>query len=239
VHPAFSQTDHRPWPLPGKAWSWQQVWLDLVFIHFEADAGELKRQLPHGLELELFEGKAWIGIVPFRMEGVTKRGWPAPAFTSDFPEINVRTYVTDGKKPGVWFLSLDAGNRLAVTMARVFFHLPYFHARMSATEDAGRYHCASRRTGHEFVANYRPGEMADSRPGSFAHWATARYCLYAQAAAGALYRGEIQHPAWPLQQAEIEIQTNTLADVKLGAMHPAVLFSKRVDVVVWPLERIN
>ena len=239
MHPAFSQVDHRPWPPPDQPWTWQQVWLDLVFIHFEADPAELRRLIPRGLELELHEGKAWIGIVPFRMQGVTKRGWPAPAFTGDFPEINVRTYVTDGKKPGVWFLSLDAGNRLAVVMARWFFHLPYYYARMSATEDARGYHYASRRVGHEFVADYRPGAGAESRPGSFAHWATARYCLYTQARDGVLLRGEIQHPAWPLQQAEVVIKKNTLADVKLGAMHPAILFSKRVDVVVWPLTRLT
>ena len=238
MHPALAQTAHRPWPLPAQPWAWQQVWLDLLFIHFEADPTELRALLPRGLELELFAGKAWIGIVPFRMQGVTKRGWPAPAFTADFPEINVRTYVTDGRKAGVWFLSLDAGNHLAVWMARWFFHLPYFYARMTATDAAGSYHYSSLRRGHEFVAEYRPGETASSPPGSFAHWATARYCLYA-ASDRALFRGEIQHPPWPLQTAQLALQTNALAEVKLGAMHPEVLFSKRVDVVVWPLERIG
>ncbi len=239
MHPAFAQTDHRPWPLPGKPWAWQQVWLDLLFVHFEADPAELRARLPRGLELDLFEGKAWIGVVPFRMQGVTKRGWPAPAFTSDFPEINVRTYVTDGRKRGVWFLSLDAGSHLAVQMARWFFHLPYFHARMTAIDAAGVYRYASRRPGHEFVAEYRPGQTAVSRPGSFAHWATERYCLYTVTRAGVLLRAEIQHPPWPLQQAQLAIQVNTLAEVRLGAMHPEILFAKRVDVVVWPLEQLN
>jgi uncharacterized protein YqjF (DUF2071 family) len=109
-------------------------WLDLAFIHFEADAAELRKLLPVGVELDLYEGKAWIGIVPFRMEGVTRRGWPAPAWLCDFPEINVRTYVTAEGKRGVWFLSLDATNPLAVWTARTFFYAPYFTARVALTE---------------------------------------------------------------------------------------------------------
>ncbi len=181
VHPAFAQTDHRPWPVPDRPWAWRQSWLDLAFIHFEANPAELRRRIPGGLELELFEGRAWVGIVPFRMEGVTKRGWPAPASICDFPEINVRTYVTDGRKPGA---------------------------------------------------------PAPARPGSFCHWATERYCLYSATAGGRCYRAEVQHSQWPLQEARLEMKTNTLADFQLGPRHPTVLFSRKIEVVLWPLEPV-
>ena len=238
-HPAFAQVDHRPWPLPSGPWAWRQEWLDLAFLHFEADAQELRRLLPAGVELELFEGKAWIGIVPFSMRGVTKRGWPAPSMVSDFPEINVRTYVSDGKKSGVWFLSLDAASHLAVQFARRFFHLPYFYAQIQAAGRRDTYSYSAKRGAHGFVAEYEAFEAAPSRPGTFAHWATERYCLYSADVAGRCFRAEIQHVKWPLQRAQVSIVTNTLADVRLGAMHPAVLFSSRLDVVVWPLERIG
>ena len=239
MHPAFAQVDHRPWPLPSAPWAWRQEWLDLLFVHFEADPNELRRLLPDGLQLELFEGKAWIGIVPFHMRGVTKRGWPAPSMMSDFPEINVRTYVTDGKKPGVWFLSLDAASHLAVQFARHFFHLPYYYAKIEAARRHGSYCYSSQRGAHGFSAEYEAFEAAPSRSGTFAHWATERYCLYSADSTGRCFRAEVQHVKWPLQRAQVSIATNTLANVRLGAMHPTVLLSPRLEVVVWPLEPIG
>ncbi len=239
VHPALAQTDHRPWPLPSGPWRWHQAWLDLAFIHFEADPADLRGLIPAGLELELFDGKAWIGIVPFRMEGVTKRGWPAPSLLCDFPEINVRTYVTDGRKSGVWFFSLSVPHFAAVWFARKFFHLPYFNARIVTSDVGGGVHYAAQRGPHEFVAEYRPGPLAPSKPGSFSAWATERYCLYSRSADGRIFRGEIHHIKWPLQQATIDLRINTLSDYPLGPMHPEVLFSRRVDVVLWSLEQIN
>jgi uncharacterized protein YqjF (DUF2071 family) len=239
VHPALTQTDHRPWPLPQKPWGWRQAWLDLAFIHFEVEPAELRSQIPEGLELELFEGKAWLGIVPFRMEGVSRRGWPTPSILCDFPEINVRTYVTDGKKSGVWFFSLFAPHRTAAWFARNFFQLRYYYARVTTSEREGICHYTAKRGALEFVADYKPGRSAPSQPGSFSHWATERYCLYSADRKGRLSRAEVQHAKWPLQEATIDIRTNTISGMQLGPMHPTVLFSRKVDVVLWSLEQIN
>lgn len=236
---ALVQIDHRPWPLPSSQWSWQQAWLDLLFIHYEADADLLRRILPPSLELDLFDGKAWVGIVPFRMEGVTKRGWPAPAWLCDFPEINVRTYVRYGGKSGVWFLSLDVVNPLVATFARTFFHLPYFSARMSVKNlDCGcRY--SVQRGENRFEAVFSGGAPAPSVVGSFAHWASERYCLYSADSVGRLFRAEVQHPKWPLQEASLDLRENTMSALPLGPKHPEVYLSPRVDVVIWPLQPVG
>lgn len=239
MHPAFARTSHRPWPAPSTRWSWQQAWLDLLFIHYEAAADELRRLLPAGLELDLFDGKAWIGIVPFRMEGVAKRNWPAPAWLCDFAEINVRTYVRNGAKPGIWFLSLDVVNPLVAGFARTFFHLPYFSARMEVGNQGGKCHYSVQRGERRFEAVYSGGVPAPGVAGGFAHWATERYCLYSAGASGRLYRAEVQHPPWPLQTANLELFENSLSAVGLGARHPEVYFSPRVDVVIWPLEPVG
>src|SRR5207244_13605909 len=65
------------------------------------------------------------------MSHIHAHGLPPLPALSRFPELNVRTYVTGGDKPGVYFFSLDAANRAAVWAARRFYCLPYFHARMS------------------------------------------------------------------------------------------------------------
>ena len=106
-------------------------WRGLLFAHWPVDADVLRPLVPAGLEIDTFEGRAYLGIVPFGMEDVAPRGLPALPGVSAFPEVNVRTYVRHGELGGIWFLSLDAASRLAVEGARAAFHLPYFHASMS------------------------------------------------------------------------------------------------------------
>src|SRR5690606_21826537 len=134
---------------------------------------------------------------------------------SAFPELNLRLYVEFEGKPGVWFLSLDAANPLAVWAARRFFHLPYFHAEMRLTETPDGFEYDSRRRQGDvtFRGRYRPpGKVYEAKPGSLEHWLTERYCLYAQAPDGTLLRAEVHHVPWPLQAAELEMEQNQLAE---------------------------
>jgi uncharacterized protein len=121
---------HRPWPAPHEPWLLAMAWHDLLFMHWPIRPAALLPYIPAGLALETFDGMAWIGVVPFRMSGVRPRLVPAVRWISGFAELNVRTYVVAEDKPGVWFFSLDAGNPVAVEMARDVFHLPYYNANM-------------------------------------------------------------------------------------------------------------
>ena len=239
MHPAFARTDHRPWQVPQRPWSMRQSWLDLLFAHWPVPRSVLRPHVPPELELQEFDGTSWIGLVPFRMQGVTARFMPSLPWLSAFPELNVRLYVEAEGKPGVWFLSLDATQPLAVWAARRFFHLPYFRAEMSLTVAASEVCYRSRRRDSElsFCGRYRPtGEAAESLPGSLAHFLTERYCLYAKAPDGTLLRNEVHHLPWPLQPAEAEFTENSmLAPYGLAnALTPPVLhFAHRLDVVVW------
>src|SRR5215216_3312597 len=127
---ALSRTDHRPWPLPREPWLMAQTWHDLVFAHWPLAPERLRELVPASLPLDTFDGQAWVGVVPFWMSGVRPRAVPGLPWISKFPELNVRTYVTLEDKPGVFFFSLDAARLPAVWAARIFFRLPYFHARM-------------------------------------------------------------------------------------------------------------
>jgi uncharacterized protein YqjF (DUF2071 family) len=125
VHSSLKRTDHRPWELPERPWRWRQSWLDLLFAHFPVPARTLEPLVPKEIEIEEFDGTSWVGVVPFRMEGVTPRSLPDLPRLSAFAELNLRLYVRVGRRPGIWFVSLDAANRLAVWAARRWFHLPY------------------------------------------------------------------------------------------------------------------
>jgi uncharacterized protein YqjF (DUF2071 family) len=189
-----------------------------------------------------------VGITSFVLTGLRARALPAIPGLSRFPEINVRTYVAAGGRPGVFFFSLDAGSTLAVIAARALYSLPYFRARFTVQADRGGIVYASRRTERgapaaEFQATYRPtGAVAPARPGSLAHWLTERYCLYAVGRRGRLHRAEIRHPAWPLQPAQATIERNTLTTglgFELPDVAPLAHFAARVDVHVWLPEPVR
>jgi uncharacterized protein YqjF (DUF2071 family) len=236
-------TDHRPWPLPDAPWIMGQTWEDLLFAHWRAPAEELRALLPDGLELDLYEDEAWIGIVPFRLSGLRPRGLPPLPFVSSFLELNTRTYVTAGGKPGIWFFGLDASSELAVEAARLGYKLPYFRADMHAEWRDGSLAFESRRRDSRgasatFRARYRPiGDVVDADPRSLAHFLTERYCLYTSEA-GRLKRIQIHHGPWPLQPAESAIEENTMAPrgVELVDEEPLLHFSARQDAVFWPFD---
>ena len=219
-----------------------QTWEDLLFAHWRVDPELLRPRIPKGLELDTFDGAAWIGVVPFRLTGLRLRGLlPFPG-ASSFLELNVRTCVTAQDKPGIWFFSLDASSRVAVELARRTYRLPYFHAWMSASRRGEWVVYESARVdepGRLFSAGYRPaGSAFEAQPGSLEWFLTERYCLYALDR-GALSRAEIHHEPWPLQQAEAEIEANTMPPVELPDHAPLCHFSRRRDVLIWPLERIG
>lgn len=241
----LSQVDHRAWPPPVRRWTMTMSWHDLLFAHWPLEPEKLEPLLPQGLTLDVYEGRAWISVVPFRMTHVGPRGFAHLPLVSSFPELNVRTYVTARDKPGVWFLSLDAASALACASARMAFHLPYYWARMKTTRDPdGVNYLSERRLGGPatFVARYRRlGAAFQPAPASFEHWLTERYCLYSHAPGVGLQRGEIHHPPWVLHRAEVEIAQNSMASaagVQLPNVSPICHFVDRQDVVAWTLDTL-
>ena len=231
--------DHRPWPLARRSWIQAQTWKHLLFAHWRVPEAALREHLPKELALDSFDGSCWLGITPFRVDGLRLRAtFPVPRLSS-FLELNVRTYVTYADKPGIWFFSLDAESRLAVEAARLTYALPYHHASMRAHRlgEAVDYSSRRRGDGHRFDGRYRPtGAAVPAEQGTLEHFLTERYCLYTRRD-GELVRAEIHHPPWPLQPAEAEIRENTMPPpgVELEG-EPLLHFSERQDVVIWPLE---
>src|SRR5215470_18028101 len=211
-----NHTAHRPWPLPQSPWLMTQSWHNILFAHWSVDFDSLRSRIPPGLPLDLHEGHAWISVVPFRMTNVAPRFVPPLPWISEFAELNVRTYVTIGGKPGVYFFSLDAENALAVAVARSLLRLPYFTARMEVRCDSGRVEYASRRTGGgtraEFSAQYQPvGSAFQAEPGTLDYFLTERYCLYNVDGQFRVYRLEIHHLPWTLHRAEATFKVNSMA----------------------------
>lgn len=235
--------DHRPWTVPAGRWVQRQSWLEFPFLHWTVDPDVLRPLVPPELALDLRDGLAWVGVIPFRMTGVTLRGFPDVPGLSAFHELNVRTYVTFGGRPGVFFLSLDANNRIAVRLARRWFGLPYWDAEMSSTVEGDRFVYRSRRThrgGGEarFAATWEVGGLrGPARAGSLEHWLCERYALYV-VRGGRVLRGDVHHLPWPLHDLTVDVTENTMT-APLGFATPGppvhAAFSPGVDTVVWSL----
>lgn len=236
-------TRHRQWPPPGRSWRMGQSWCDLLFAHWSVPASALRPHIPSGLEIDEFDGTAWVGVTPFVVEGLRLRGTLPIPFLSRFPEWNVRTYVTAGGKPGIWFFSLNTPSGAAIQTARRMYRLPYYASDVEteAFEDGGRRFDAVRpRDGAMLRSSYTPhGGVHYAKPGSIEHFLAERYCLYTEHD-NAIYRAEIHHGPWPLQHATgtCEARSVTPRGIELDGEPALMHLGRRVDVVLWGLERV-
>lgn len=247
------RTSHSPRPLPFGRWAMTQRWNDLLFAHWPVPASSLTPLLPQGVHVDTYQGSAWLGVVPFWMDRIKFRGVPPIPFAQRFPELNLRTYVRDQETntPGVYFLSLDAGNPLAVMFARTFYSLPYHWAEMQLVQRSEREFSfySRRRLSNRpvlFKARYRglgpTRKLAESRAGSLEFFLTERYQLFTNSSTGQPMRASIHHIPWPLEEAEAEIEQNDLAaavGLKLPNQKPVLHYSRRLAVYVWQLERLQ
>jgi uncharacterized protein YqjF (DUF2071 family) len=233
----------------------RQRWREILFLHWAIHPEQLRPLVPPQLELDLFAGTAYVGLIPFTMAGVRPVGLPSLRGLSNFHETNVRTYVhRGGRDPGVWFFSLDAANWLTVQLARSWFHLPYRHARMlleleptSRTGDSRTIlYAGVRRWPGPLPASYAiraripNSEAHPAQPGTLEHFLVERYILYTLAD-DHLYQGQVHHSPYPLQSPIVlSVEETLLAAAGLARPDTAPLahFSRGVDVRVYALQPV-
>lgn len=239
-----------------------QTWRSLLFLHWAFPPEQLRPLLPPGLEVDTFGGQAYVGLVPFTMRSIRPRGLPAVPWLSYFHETNVRTYVhVGGRDPGVWFFSLDAANPLAVALARAWFHLPYYYARMGLQSGFGRgtgpsrdnctfanrilYQSERFRPGRAVVTSYadclvHSGEARPAAPGTLDHFLIERYLLYT-VRRGRLHSGQVHHAPYPVQNAEVLAYEETMlaaSGIIRPDRDPIVHASTGVDVEIFSLRAV-
>ncbi len=228
----------------------RQEWAHLLFLHWAIEPAIVQATLPAGLTVDTYDGKAWVGLVPFFMRQVRPTGLPAVPGLSNFLELNVRTYVHDARgRPGVWFYSLDCNQWAAVKIARQFFHLPYEHAVMGATIDpaTGEVAYRSRRAGRKEESRFRYRTMGagrEAQPGSLDFFLLERYTLFAHdSRRGRLWAGQVAHTPYRMQRVDVgEWQADLVqrAGFHLGRRAPDhISAAETVDVEIFPLAALR
>ena len=231
---------------PARRVAMLQRWDALAFVHWEIEPARIQATLPPGLRVDTFDGRAFVGVVPFFMNRVHPAGLPCVPWISDFLELNVRTYVHDERgRPGVWFYSLDCNQPVAIWAARHFFGLPYFRARMSATRGVdGTISYSSTRCDSEAAAAFTysyEGEAFPAQPGSLEFFLIERYLLYSWKRTG-LFSGQVHHPPYSLKSIALPRAKQSFitglgfADAECAPVH--IIGCEGLAVEIFPLERV-
>ena len=223
----------------------RQIWQHLAFLHWPVARDAIARLLPPGLDVDVFDGTAYVGIVPFTIP-LTRTGRLGAPMAPAFHEINLRTYVhRGGRDPGVWFFSLDATSRLAVAGARLAYGLPYFHADITLAETGAvvDYRSRRRRSPAAFAARYQPtSPVAPAASGSLELFLAERYLLYSASGRG-MRTARVHHTPYPLQvaaAADVEQTLTSVAGLPPCADPPALIhYAREVDVAIFAPRRLD
>ncbi|MTB51559.1 DUF2071 domain-containing protein [Lewinella sp. W8] len=222
---------HRPWPIPAGGWQYYQEWNDALFLHWKVAEEDLRRFVPAELEIDLWEGSPWVSLVAFTMERIRPKLLPAFPPVSDFPEINIRTYVKYRGKQGVYFLSIEGGKPLSCWIARSLSELPYRYSAM--TREPGTYTSHNAVFGDCFSARYRVLQpLRTKTPHDL--WLTERYALF-QETARSINAFDIHHQEWPVSDLlldEVEVDYPRFASLLSGPPELA-RYSPGVQVLAW------
>jgi uncharacterized protein YqjF (DUF2071 family) len=215
-----------------------QRWNDVVFLHWRFEPEVVQRLLPAGVRVDTFDGSAWVGLIPFHMDGLGIRGLAPLPHVGSFPEVNVRTYVRAGGRVGVWFFSLDVDRFLPAAVARITYSLPYCsgladHVRAGdvVTSRVQRRWPGStgKPTTQIAVRCGAPIDDNDQRAG----FLTARWGLISATRRGRLRYAPVDHPTWELHEAELlHLDDHLVAAAGLPQPDepPLAMWSPGVDV---------
>src|ERR1039458_3919846 len=244
------RTSHKPRLLPAALWVISQRWNDLLFAPWAVPASSIAALLPAGLQVDTFQGSAWLGVTPFWLDRIKVRSMPAIPGLRSFPELSLRTLVRDQhtRTPGTYYLSLDANNLLAAGLGRALYNLPYHWAdvRMEQRTEREFWFYSRRRFAGPpvlFQARYRglgpTRKLAESRSGTIENFLMERSCIYSSNRAGELIRANTHRVSSPLEEAEAAIERNDLAaavGIQLPAQEPVLHYMRRLAVYIWPAE---
>ena len=229
----------------GHDWNMFQSWRDVLFAHWRIDPDQLRPVVPAQMDIDVFDGSAWLSMVPMRMADLHFRDLPPLPGLMHFLEINFRAYVTVHGMPGVYFFSIDCDDSLADIYAHHFLHLPMARAKMEMKNVDGVCYYDSHRKQESglapaaLVASYKPiGDPYNAEPGSLEQFLLERYSMFFNQPDGSILHGRMEHAPWQIWKAEATIEENTIGQASGFDIKPYpdyLHYAERADTHAWPV----
>jgi hypothetical protein len=238
IEEILNDTSHRPFEIPKGNWIYYQEWNRALFLHWIVPFELLRKCVPSNLSIDTFDGNCYISLVAFTMEKIRPKFLPSIEYISDFDEINVRTYIDNDNKKGVYFLNIEAGKLISAFVAKTISGLPYEKANINRTGKT--YSSENLKKGFELNAEFEIKQEIVSKT-ELDKWLTERYCLYLDQK-GELYRYDIHHKEWDLKSVHIKkLNVNyKIGEVKLGDRPPnQTHYSDGIKVIAWKRQKIG
>jgi uncharacterized protein YqjF (DUF2071 family) len=228
--------EHRPFEFPKGKWIYYQEWNNALFLHWKIPFEILRELVPEKLNIDTFDGNAYVSLVAFTMEKIRPRHLPSVSFISDFAEINLRTYIDDDNKKGVYFLNIEAEKSLSVFIAKQLSGLPYEKSNLSRT--ATTFTSKNPKKGFHLDTDFEIKELITEKT-ELDQWLTERYCLYLKENE-TCYRYDIHHKEWEITTIELKkLKLNyELKKLNLTSEPDLTHYSNGVQVVAWKRSKI-
>ncbi len=233
----LSDTNHRPYGYPSGKWNYYQEWNHALFLHWIIPFDILRPLVPQKLNLDSFKEDFYVSLVAFTMQKIRPRNLPSIKLISNFEEINIRTYINNDNKKGVYFLNIEAQKRLSAFIAKTLSGLPYEKSNIKRQNNQFR--------SNNFFKNYhldtefKVTELLENKS-ALDKWLTERYCLYMNKKYH-IYRHDIHHKEWKIKQVEITRLdlSYKIGDIDLTNKSPDLIhYSDGVKVVAWKRTKI-
>lgn len=227
----LNSTKHRAWNIPSKNWKYYQEWNNVIFLHYQVEIEELKKYVPIELEIDKFENKSWVSVVAFTMEKIRPKMFPSFSPISNFNEINIRTYVRNNHKTGVYFLSIEGGKLLPCKIAKQISELPYRYSKIKRAKN--QYESYNSEFNDKLEIEYIIGNEIKQKS-ELDKWLTERYALF-QDANNSINEFDIHHLEWPI--SEIKLKNLALSYKRFENLimdePDKIQYSKGIKVLAW------
>lgn len=228
---------HRPFEIPKGNWMYYQEWNRALFLHWTVPFELLRKYVPSNLNLDTFDGECYISLVAFTMEKIRPKYLPSVSSVSDFDEINIRTYIDNDNKKGVYFLNIEASKTISAFIAKAISGLPYEKANIKRSQKS--YYSNNLKKGFKLNIEFEIKEIVNNKT-ELDKWLTERYCLYLDQK-NELYRYDIHHKEWEIKKVDIKslCLNYKIGEINLNNRQPNLIhYSEGIKVIAWKREKL-
>ncbi len=232
----LSSIAHRPFALPIGQWKYYQEWNNALFFHWTIPFDILRKCVPENFTIDTFGGNCYVSLVAFTMQKIRPKYLPSISLISDFNEINLRTYIDNDHKKGVYFLNIEAAKLFSTFIAKSLSGLPYEKSNIKRTDKS--YSSENIQNGFYLSTEFEIKQELEHKT-ELDKWLTERYCLFLDKDKK-FYRYDIHHKEWEIKNVDIKQLklSYQIGEINLSDRQPDLIhYSNGVKVIAWKRQK--